>query len=153
MAKLIFGSRIGKQGKIRLACTAILFDSEQKVLLTRRSDNGRWCLPGGGMDPGESIEECCLREMKEETGLSVQIKRMVGIYSNPDMLVEYPDSRVQSVAVTFEVEAVGGELGLSDETTGFAYFSLDEIKKLDLMEPHHERIADALSMKREAYIK
>ena len=44
-------------------------DPGQKVLLTQRTDNGRWCLPGGRLDPGESVEECCVREVLEEDRL------------------------------------------------------------------------------------
>ena len=66
---LIYGDRIGKLGEIVPACDAVIFDSTgDKVLLTRRTDNGRWCLPGGAMDPGESASECCAREVLEETG-------------------------------------------------------------------------------------
>ncbi len=54
MTRILYGDRIGRQGKIRLGCIAILFDEKQeKVLLTRRADNGQWCLPGGGAEPGE----------------------------------------------------------------------------------------------------
>ena len=62
MAKLIYGDRIGKRGVLRGGASAIIFDeSREKVLLTKRTDNGRWCIPGGGMDPGESVEEACVR--------------------------------------------------------------------------------------------
>jgi len=64
--KLVHGERVGRQARLRPGASAIIFDSSrQKVLLTRRSDNGRWCLPGGGMDPGESAEETCVREARE----------------------------------------------------------------------------------------
>ena len=62
---LIYGDRIGKLGRLVPACDAVIFDSTgKKVLLTRRSDNGRWCLPGGAMDPGESASECCVRDSR-----------------------------------------------------------------------------------------
>ena len=153
MMKLIYGDRISKEGKIRLGCTAILFDNDQKILLTQRTDNKRWCLPGGGIDPGESVEECCIREMFEETGMHVKIKKLVSVSSNPHMLVEYPDNRIHSVALTFEVEAVGGKLRLSDETIDYGYFSLDELKNVDLIEPHRERISDALANQVQPFIK
>lgn len=53
-------------------CDAVIFDSTiQSLWLTRWSDNGRWCLPGGAIDPGESTAECCAREVLEETEWSV----------------------------------------------------------------------------------
>ena len=71
MAQFLYGDRIGKTAKLRIGCTAVVFDaSGAQVLLTQRTDNGRWCLPGGGMDPGESAVEACVREVWEETGLA-----------------------------------------------------------------------------------
>ena len=69
VAILIYGERIGKLAKLTPSCGAVIFDpTRQSVLLTRRADNGRWCLPGGAMDPGESAAECCAREVLEERG-------------------------------------------------------------------------------------
>ena len=97
------------------------------------------------MDPGESAEEACVREVLEEIGLEVLVTKLIGIYTSPDLVIEYPDGNlIQPVAFSFEAEVVGGELGLSDETTDFGYFSLDEMGSLDLMEHHKERIQDAI---------
>ena len=57
---------------------------EDKVLLTKRRDVGFWCLPGGAVDAGETIAQAGLREVKEETGVEVQLNRLIGIYSRPD---------------------------------------------------------------------
>ena len=154
MTQVYFGPRIGKEGKIKLGCSAALFDDQGRIFLTKRSDNGQWCLPGGGVEPGESLEEACLREVWEETGLTVRVKRLVGVYSHPDMLVVYPDGKkVQIVAVHFEVEAVSGEAGLSDETTDFGYFTREELEDLQFLGRHKERILDTLENYREAVIK
>jgi 8-oxo-dGTP pyrophosphatase MutT (NUDIX family) len=124
----------------------LIFDeAREKVLLTRREDNGRWCLPGGGMDPGESAAESCVREVLEETRLEVRVTRLVGIYTTPDLLIEYPDgNRIQPVAFSFEVEITGGKLGLSDETTDFGWYTIAEIEAMDMMEHHVGRIHDAV---------
>ena len=128
MTLVLYGDRLGKQGKIRVGCSAAIFDEQKRVLLTKRQDNGQWCLPSGGLEPGESAAEACEREVLEETGLSVRAKRLVGVYSHPDQLVVYADgNKVQIVALHFEAEITGGELGLSDETSDFGYFSMDEI--------------------------
>ena len=110
MSSLRFGERIGKQGVLRPGASALIFDeAREKFLLTRREDNGRWCLPGGGMDPGESVAEACVREVLEETGLEVRVTKLVGIYTSPDLLVEFADWTVcQPVAFRFEVEITGG---------------------------------------------
>jgi 8-oxo-dGTP pyrophosphatase MutT (NUDIX family) len=147
MAKLIHGERIGKLGNLMVGSCAIIFDqARERVLLTRRTDNARWCLPGGRLEPGESIVEGCAREVWEETGLQVQIGKLVGVYSSPDRLIEYADgSRFQLVSFSFEAEVTGGMLGLSDETTEYGYFLPVEIEQMDLMEHHQERIADAFA--------
>jgi len=154
MTQVLYGDRLGKQGKIRVGCSAIIFNDRGEFLLTRRSDNGQWCLPSGGLEPGESVEEACIREVFEETGLYVRIKRLVGIYSNHNQLVIYSDSdKFQIVAIHFEAEITGGELGLSDETLGFGYFSLAEIEGIDLIRSHRERVLDSITEQAKTIVK
>jgi len=152
MSVLNFGDRIGKGGTLRPGASALIFDKTTgNILLTRREDNAKWCLPGGGMDPGESAAEACIREVFEETGLEVEVKKLVGIYTSPDILVEYPDgNKTQPVAFSFEVEVTGGTLGLSDETTEVGYFTIEEMENMDMMEHHVQRIYDALEGSPEA---
>ena len=155
MAKIITGHRIGQNGIIRVGCSAVVFDPQgQKILLTRREDNNQWCLPGGGMEPGESASETCIREVEEETGLKVKIKRLIGVYTIPDELVVYRDgNKIQLVALCFEAEIVGGELRLSCETTEYGYFSYQEIQELDLLFNHRQRIKDAYSQETMTFIR
>jgi len=155
MATLQQGDRIGRLARISFACSAQIFDrTGEQVLLTRRRDNGRWCLPGGRMEPGESAAEACVREVWEETGLQVEIVRLIGLYSSPHWLIEYADgNRRQIVAAHFLVRVVGGELSLSDETSEFGYFSHDELSALDLMETHTNRIHDGFTDQAHAFIR
>jgi 8-oxo-dGTP pyrophosphatase MutT (NUDIX family) len=138
-----------------VGCSAVIWDpTRSKILLTRRTDNGRWCLPGGHAESGESIAEACAREVWEETGLRVHVGRLIGIYSSPDFLLEYADGRRhQIVSLNFEVQVIGGELGLSNETTEYGYFAPDEIERMDLMEHHRQRIADALANQVAAFVR
>lgn len=155
MAKIVYGDRIGKLGKITLGCSAAIFDStRQNVLLTRRTDNGRWCLPGGRMDAGEDVAATCVREVLEETGLHVNIERLVGVYSNPNFIIEYADGeRCHFVVLHFEATPIGGALGISEETTEYGYFSLNEIASMDVMEHHLERIQDTFTAQTAAFIR
>ena len=54
---------------------------DEKVLLTKREDFEVWCLPGGGVEDGETLAEGAIREAKEETGLDVELTSLVGVYS------------------------------------------------------------------------
>lgn len=146
MAGYLYGDRIGAGAELRVGCSAIIWDeTREKILLTRRTDNGRWCLPGGGLDAGESLEENCIREVWEETGLTVRVSRLIGVYSTPHRLLVYADgNRFQLISMSFEAHITGGEMKLSDETTEIGYFSIDEIHTMDVMEHHLERIEDAL---------
>ncbi len=154
MTKVLFGERIGRDGTLRLGCSAVIFDeTRQKVLLTRRADNGQWCLPSGGMEPGESVAEACTREVWEETGLRVRILRLTGVYSDPNQLMVYPDgNKIQVVALNFEAEVSGGELGLSDETTEASYFPLGKTSQMDIIGNHFKRIQDALLDQQAAFV-
>jgi 8-oxo-dGTP pyrophosphatase MutT (NUDIX family) len=155
MAQLRFGKRIARDATVQFGASAlVLDDTGERMLLTRRSDNGHWCLPGGRMDPGESVAETCVREVREETGLEVEVVRLIGLYSSPDMLVEYADgNRRQIVAAHFLVRVLGGSLGLSDETTAYGYFSRAEVEVLDLMESHRPRIADSFVRQEAAFVR
>ncbi len=146
MTQVLYGPRLGKEGQIRVGCSAVIFDDKrEKVLLTQRMDNGRWCLPGGGMESGESAAEACEREVWEETGLKVRAARLLGVYSNPDQLVIYKDgNKAFFVVLNFEVQVLEGEVGLSDETTAFGWFSLEEMKTMPIHANHKTRVEDAL---------
>jgi ADP-ribose pyrophosphatase YjhB (NUDIX family) len=154
MTQVLYGPRLGKEGQIRLGCSAAILDEDRRILLTRRMDNGQWCLPGGRMESGESAAEACEREVFEETGLNVRVKRLVGVYSHPDQLVVYPDGKkAHIVALHFEAEITSGELGLSNETTDFGYFTLQQIEGLEMLGRHKERIMDTLENRPNALIK
>ena len=106
------------------------------------------------MDPGESAAEACVREVSEETGLNVKVTKLVGIYTSPDLLIEFPDgNKIQPVAFSFEAEITGGELGLSDETIDFGWYTVAEMEAMDTVENHVERIHDAVKNRPEAVFR
>lgn len=99
------------------ASSAIIVREDGRILAQRRADNGRWGLPGGVMEIGESIADATRREVKEETGLDVEIVRLLGIYSDPaDQTVSYPDGNVMHhVSASFECRVTGGTLVANPE--------------------------------------
>ncbi|HTX93074.1 MAG TPA: NUDIX domain-containing protein [Anaerolineales bacterium] len=153
--KVLYGDHIGREGKLRVGCSAIVPDAaREKVLLTRRSDNGLFCLPGGMIDPGESASEACEREMLEETGLRVRVVKLVGVYSDPNKLTVYPDgNKAHVIVLCFEVEPVGGTLGLSGETTEAAFVPVGEAVQMDLFHGHTGHIRDWMENEDRAFVR
>lgn len=155
MTRVISGYQIGKSASLGLGCSATIFSADKKsILLTRRTDNGQWCLPGGHLNSGESVSACCQREILEELGIQVAIIRLLGVYSDPDRIVEYPDgNRFHIIALNFEVEILSGEPTPESEVSGVRFFSLAELLECDLFDLHRERIEDAFANRSEAAIK
>ena len=98
------------------AASAIVTNDDGNILLQRRTDNGLWGLPGGAMEIGESIGETIVREVKEETGLEVVPKSIVGVYSNPKHVIAYSNGEVRQQFSLFRVHrywgGVTGERGI-----------------------------------------
>jgi ADP-ribose pyrophosphatase YjhB (NUDIX family) len=96
--------------------------------LHRRDDNQLWPIPGGRMEVGERIADTVVREVKEETGLEVEPERVVGIYSDPQHVVEYADGEVrQQFSVCFACRVVGGDLATSNESLEVGFFTPAQI--------------------------
>ena len=113
---------------------------EGKILLTKREDFEVWCLPSGGVEEGESLAEAAIRETKEETGVDVELTRLVGVYSR---LGGMPDVH----AVLYEARPIGGELRLQPgETIELKYFAINELPN-EIAFAHKKRIADAFNGK------
>lgn len=150
--RIVRGERISRGQPLLLGVSAVIFDAAGRVLLTRRTDNGLWCLPGGALETGESVSEALRREVLEETGLDVEPTRLIGVYSDPHRISEYADgNRYHVVVLSFLCRAVGGELScFTAETTGAGYFAPAALPPL--VEVHHQRIEDALRQGGEAVI-
>lgn len=109
-----------------------------KVLLTRREDFEVWCLPGGSVEDGESLAEGAIREAKEETGLDVELTRLVGVYSR------LGGGMRDTHAVLYAAKPSGGALKTQpQETIEVAYFPFDSLPE-ELLFGHKKRIQDAI---------
>lgn len=155
MTRFLYGDRIGKTAEIMLGCSAVILqEGRQGILLTKRKDNAQWCLPGGRIEPGESVLEACTREVFEETGLSVEVLRLIGLYSDPHCIVEYQDgNKFQVIALNFEARVVGGGLRTSSETISTRYFSKEEVEKLDILDIHRQRISDVFDYQESPFLR
>jgi len=139
---------------IRAAVSAVIFDRRGRLLLQQRSDGGQWGLPGGSVEIGESVRSAIQREVREETGLTVAVRRMVGVYSEPALqVVRYPDGNVwHYISVCFECSVRGGELQTCDETLALDYFPLRRLPPT-LLANHRVRIRDASTRRGAPFIR
>jgi len=111
--------------------TAVLTDPEGRILLIRRRDNDLWALPGGGMDLGESIEDTARREVREETGLDVEVTGLIGVYTNPHHVMAYDDGEVrQQFSLCYTTRVLGGELAIDEESTDIRWVTPAELAEL-----------------------
>ena len=128
-----------------VAVSAVVLD-EDRLLVIRRTDNGLWSLPGGGMEPGETVSEAVIREVREETGYDVKPTRLVGVFSDPHHVVSYDDGEVrQSFSICFECALIAGTARPSDESNAVEWIPLAELDQLDMHEANLERVRVALS--------
>src|SRR5260370_5791452 len=120
--------------QFRIGVFALIFDEDQRVLLAHRRDIDWWNLPGGGMEHGETVEGAVRREVREETGLEVEVKYLVGVYSKPQK---------QEVVLTFSCRATGGVLTATEESRTCRYFAPDNLP-VNTLPKHRQRVEDAL---------
>jgi 8-oxo-dGTP diphosphatase len=113
----------------------ILRNREGKFLFIRRKNppyQGRWALPGGFVDVGETVEEACAREVLEETGLAVTVERLVGIYSDPGR-----DPRGHTVGIAFACSCECAAHSAGDDAAEAAWLTIEEARPLAF---DHEKI-------------
>ena len=126
----------------RIAVSAVILE-QGNVLLAHRRDIDWWNLPGGGMEIGETVDEALHREVLEETGLEVEIERLVGVYSKPQK---------HEVVLTFSCYVTGGTLRETEETRECRYFAPDNLPS-NTLPKHRQRIEDALLNQTSAIIR
>jgi 8-oxo-dGTP pyrophosphatase MutT (NUDIX family) len=89
--------------------TVVVRDDAGRVLLIHKVDNDLWALPGGGHDVGERITDTAVREVREETGVDIDVVRLVGTYTDPRHVMAYDDGEVrQQFSLCFEARWIGG---------------------------------------------
>ena len=119
----------------------VVIPAERGVVLIRRGTEpfkGRWALPGGFMEVGETVEEAADREAAEETGLAVEVARLVGVYSDPDR-----DPRGHNVSVAFLARVLSGDLVAATDASEVAVLDPSSV---ELAFDHRKIIEDALNL-------
>jgi 8-oxo-dGTP diphosphatase len=117
----------------------VVIPYEEGLVLVRRGGEpfeGQWALPGGFVDVGETVHEAAVREAAEETGLAVEISRLVGVYSEPDR-----DPRGHNVSVAFLASVLGGQMRAASDAAEVEVLDPDTV---ELAFDHSRIIADAM---------
>ncbi|WP_369377622.1 NUDIX domain-containing protein [Streptomyces sp. cg36] len=136
-----------------VAASAVVGDERGRILLQRRRDNHLWALPGGGMDLTDSLPGAAVREVKEETGLDVEITGLVGTYTDPKHIIAYTDGEVRrQFNVCFTARIVGGRLAISDESTELRFVLPEEIDDLPMHHTQRLRIRHFLERREGPYL-
>ncbi|MGE7717905.1 NUDIX domain-containing protein [Priestia megaterium] len=136
------------------AVSAVIFHDEKEILLQERLDNGKWSLPGGTMEPGETVEIAIKREVREETGFDMEVKQLLGVYSDPNHVIAYEDGEVrQQFSICFLGEIKGGSLAISHESKRVEFVSISELDKINMHITQKIRIQDALTGRSKAFIR
>lgn len=101
--------------------------------MIRRTDNNLYALPGGRHELGETMTQTAVRETEEETGISVEVTSLVGIYSNPDHVLSYDDGEVrQEFSICFRASPVSGSPRTSDESSEVVWVSRQELDAINI---------------------
>lgn len=134
--------------------TAVIRDGDGRILIIHKTDNDLWALPGGGHDIGESIGDTVVREVVEETGITVQIDSIVGLYTNPEHVLAYDDGEVrQQFSICFRAHPTGGTLRTSSESKEVRWVAPADLDKLNIHPSMRLRIQHGLDDSRhEPYI-
>ena len=125
---------------------AVAVLKDDAVLMIERRDNGLWSLPGGTMDIGESVADCAVREVEEETGFRTKVELLVGIYSDPDIRIAYADGEVrQEFSLVVTARIIGGDLALqSSEVTDAKWVSLGDLADVPAVPSQARRLVDLI---------
>ncbi|GGL07726.1 NUDIX hydrolase [Planomonospora parontospora] len=117
-----------------VSVAGVVIDDQGRALLIQRRDNGHWEAPGGILERNEDIESGLIREVREETGLQVELVALTGVYKNMPRGI---------VALVFRCRAVAGSLAETDESRAFRWVTADEVRDL-ASEAFAVRVLDAM---------
>lgn len=136
---------IGQDPFVVATAVAAVFDDDGRLLLVRRADDGTWSLPGGMVELGERIDQTVTNEVREETGLAIEPERLIGVYSNADYVIRFPNGDViKAAGCLFRCRLLGGTPTPDlDEILEVRFFAPEDIPELGRR--YKQRVAAALN--------
>ncbi|AIV07731.1 NUDIX domain-containing protein [Vibrio harveyi] len=129
-------SKIGNQVLMIPGVAAVILNESNQLLLQKKSD-GSWSLPAGMIEPGESPSQAVIREVREETGLAVEVERVLGVFGGEGFGFAYPNGdQVEYTVIMFKCQQTGQFAeDLDEETIELAWFSRSDMPTLALPYP------------------
>lgn len=123
---------------------AIILEPNQAIVLIKRRAppfKDSWALPGGFVELEERVEDAVIREVKEETGLTVKVLKLVGVYSDPKR-----DPRGHTISIAYLCKRTAGSLVGGDDAKDARVFKREDLPKMQLAFDHKVIIQDALQI-------
>lgn len=136
-----------KPNSLKPAVAVGIFNTQtEKLLFVKRKDSGKWTLPGGVLEFGESLIQTAHREVKEETNLDINITEIVGTYSSPDVLIEYSDGEVrQEFTLVYLGTTKQTDVKIDHESRDFIWIDINDASSLPMAESQKQRIQDLIA--------
>ncbi|GAA0264746.1 NUDIX domain-containing protein [Cryptosporangium japonicum] len=136
------------------SANVVVTNDSGDILMILRTDNGNWAVPGGAMDPGESLPDCGVRETREETGIDCEITGLVGIYTDPKHVILYTSNGEarQEFSAVFTARYVGGEPTTSSESREVHWVKPDDVDALTMDRSMRLRISHYLEQRPTPYL-
>jgi 8-oxo-dGTP pyrophosphatase MutT (NUDIX family) len=140
------------------AAFAAVRNVAREVLLVRRIDDGYWELPGGRLEVGESAAEAVIREVAEESGVTIALTGLSGVYSDPTHVLLDPDGTVhQQLALCFHAVPAGADTDLPGpdgiETSEAAWCTPAALTNLVMHPAMRQRVDDAVTAPHRTHIE
>jgi 8-oxo-dGTP pyrophosphatase MutT (NUDIX family) len=137
---------------IVVAVTAFIRDEAGRILMIRRTDNDLYAIPGGALELGETLTQTVQREVMEETGIAVKVTGLIGIYSDPEHVIEFTDGEVrQEFSICFRADSTGGRLRTSDESKEVLWVAPADLDRLNVHPSIRLRIHHGLEQRTQPY--
>jgi ADP-ribose pyrophosphatase YjhB (NUDIX family) len=128
------------------SASVVLRNNRREILLLRRSGSGWWTIPTGALKKKETVTACAVRECREETGLTVELTGLVGVFSDPRHRIAYPDGEVRvPVNVCFHGQPVSGELTTDTESDEAAWVPPENLDDYHIHPAIRRRLSHALN--------
>ncbi len=125
--------------------SAVAIINDNKILMLKRRDNSKWTMPGGTLEMDENMVECAVREVKEELGLDITIKDIIGTYTDPDIRVEYSDGEVRrEFTIVYYGTSLNTEIVIDDESSAYAWIDLDHVDNYPMADSQRRRVEDVI---------